>query len=145
MKSTNNRKIYWIMPDFQKRFLFRHMLLVGGSVLATAVIVITFFMWQDLHMQARFFMVTDQVGQDPVVLSRWQIILPPVILAEAMALLFTSIAGLFYSHRLAGPVYRMKKTVEALHGGAHVDEIHLREKDEFQELAESINRLIRRK
>ncbi|MBI4386761.1 MAG: methyl-accepting chemotaxis protein [Elusimicrobia bacterium] len=144
MENRDKRKTYWILPDFQKRFLIRHLMLVGGSVLVTAAIVLAFIFWQDHFLRAQFFMVTDQVGQEPVVLSRWQIVLPGIILTEALVLIFTSALGLAYSHRLAGPIYRIKKTLEAVHRGESVSEVHLRERDEFKELADAVNRILRK-
>lgn len=49
---------------------------------------------------------------------------------------------IFYMHRIAGPVYRMERTLrEALEGKAF-SPIRLREKDFFKGLAEALNRFM---
>jgi len=50
---------------------------------------------------------------------------------------------LFYSHKIAGPVYRFKKVTEEVAKGNFDIEINLRKNDEFKDLAESMNTMIR--
>jgi nitrogen fixation/metabolism regulation signal transduction histidine kinase len=56
-------------------------------------------------------------------------------------LLGTSILALLYSHRIAGPLFRLRKCVDMLSAGQDVEPIRFRKKDEFKELAESLNEL----
>jgi nitrogen fixation/metabolism regulation signal transduction histidine kinase len=51
-------------------------------------------------------------------------------------------ANIYYSHRIAGPVYRMKKVVQQKLDGQKVEPIRFRKDDEFQELADLVNRLM---
>ena len=48
---------------------------------------------------------------------------------------------LLFSHRIAGPMYRFEKTVEALTEGNFSIRIKLRKRDEFQEFAGLLNNL----
>ena len=56
-------------------------------------------------------------------------------------ILFVGIVSLIYSHRIAGPIYRLKKAIEALQDGKEIGYIKVRPGDEFQDLADSLEKL----
>jgi nitrogen fixation/metabolism regulation signal transduction histidine kinase len=47
--------------------------------------------------------------------------------------------GVAYAHRLCGPVFIMRRTLEAVRRGERPEPIQLRRKDEFRELADALN------
>lgn len=49
----------------------------------------------------------------------------------------------FFSHKVAGPVYRFEKICHGMIEGKYNDEIHLRKGDEMQNLAVLLNEVIR--
>jgi len=59
-------------------------------------------------------------------------------------ILLLVIAGfsIIFTHRIAGPVYHLEKTLDQLINGEDVNLIHLRDGDELQELAAKINQVI---
>jgi len=59
-------------------------------------------------------------------------------------ILLIIIAGfsIILTHRIAGPVYNLEKTLERLNEGEDVNLIRLRDGDELQELASKINQVI---
>jgi methyl-accepting chemotaxis protein len=52
--------------------------------------------------------------------------------------LFTILMTLFISHKIAGPLYRLKENLKAL-GNGHLKTMHLRQGDQLQEIAVSYN------
>jgi len=76
--------------------------------------------------------------------KRWELILAPIIINNVLVVAVLSIGSLWYTHRLAGPVYRMKNEIGRVLAGESGVRISLREKDELHELADDINRLIQR-
>jgi nitrate/nitrite-specific signal transduction histidine kinase len=50
---------------------------------------------------------------------------------------------IFFSHKLAGPIYRFEKMCHTLIEGNYTDKIYLRRGDEMQNLANLINEVIR--
>ena len=63
---------------------------------------------------------------------------------RSLLLIFAiAIISIFISHRSAGPVYKFENTIKALASGEKVGEIWLRKRDEFYDLAEAINSLIK--
>ncbi len=45
----------------------------------------------------------------------------------------------FFSHRLAGPIFRLEKACNRMIGGDYTEDIHLRKHDEMQRLANLLN------
>jgi hypothetical protein len=58
-----------------------------------------------------------------------------------LGMLFVGIISLIYSHRIAGPIYRIKKSIEALQEGKEIGCIKLRPADEFHDLADALEKL----
>ena len=56
-------------------------------------------------------------------------------------LVFIAIISLLSSHRIAGPILRMKKSVDMLCEGKDIAPIRLRSYDEFKDLAASLDKL----
>ena len=48
---------------------------------------------------------------------------------------------LFYSHRIVGPIYHLQKHLEKMIEGNYKEKLKFRKNDEFQYLAETVNRL----
>jgi len=56
--------------------------------------------------------------------------------------IFTLILEILFLHRIAGPLYRIEKTLKDLAEGKKVEKIKLRKKDFFKSLAEATNQVI---
>ena len=60
-----------------------------------------------------------------------------------------SIGGLFiydallYTHRIVGPLYRFRKTIQAITAGDEVELLRLREGDQLQEMKDDLNEMLR--
>ncbi len=56
-------------------------------------------------------------------------------------LVSTGLLALLYSHRVAGPLFRMKKYLDMLTEGTDIPRVILRKHDEFKDVADSLDRL----
>ena len=139
---TTSRKKFWILPAFQSRMLFRFGLVAILASFLTALAAYLILYQQDKTIAGDLFLVTKEFGSDPALLSRRGVALPALLVGAGISLVFALTVGLFYSHRLAGPVYRLRREIEELLHPPHKP-IKLRTKDELQELAESLNTLSR--
>jgi len=74
-------------------------------------------------------------------------ILPLLVLSSLASIvaagLATVIITLFISHRIAGPIYRLEKDIAEINNGNLKVQIQLRQKDELQELAKSLNQMVK--
>ena len=62
--------------------------------------------------------------------------------AEVLLFTFAWFASLRLSHRVAGPIYAFNEAIMKVHQGDLTPHLRLRKKDEFKEVAESINQAI---
>ena len=66
----------------------------------------------------------------------WRILLSVLLMTPVVAFI-----GVFLSHKIAGPVYRIEKTLDAMSSGDLRNLIVLRKGDELVSIANAINRL----
>lgn len=158
-----NKKFRWryfIDKPFQLRFIARFsVLIVLGLAISLLVLGIsnTQRYKQNLFYQVKdskafesditkdpnvpYYKVFDmQKGRNIFELSMW-----PMVVMSALYIGLIIVFGLFISHKMAGPVYRIKKTLEQASKG-QIDiktlEFKLRKKDELQDLVEALNKFL---
>jgi len=87
-----------------------------------------------------------EIGVDPkvpfITTDRFFLALPVAGLIAGIYLILAVLMGMFYSHKLAGPIYRIEKSILALINGSRNLKVKLRKGDEFNKLADTINRLV---
>jgi signal transduction histidine kinase len=64
-----------------------------------------------------------------------------IILSFSLILVFTTFS-IFLSHKIAGPIYKIKTVIDKMASGSMPSKVFLRKNDEFKELADSVNNLI---
>ncbi len=77
--------------------------------------------------------------------NRFELFWQPVVLVSAFYIVLIIIFGLFYSHRLAGPLYRIESDIKSYLDGDDTVQVHLRKNDFFQTLADLINKVLKKK
>lgn len=75
-------------------------------------------------------------------LQRLESIFAVVLINDLVVMVLIAAFGIFYTHRIAGPVYRMVQDISRALGGEKGVQIKLRRHDNFEDLAENINRLL---
>ena len=125
MKEKNRRRRYWINASFQRRFLIL-IVTLEFNVLAAAAL---------LPIGLTYVLMNPKFNTMPV----WEVFsaLIGVVVLTVGFLVFLTIR---FSHRICGAAYRIQKSLEALGRGENPGAIHLREGDEFQELADAFNK-----
>lgn len=137
----NRRKLinYFIEPSFQLRYLA---FLVGSSfvpILATAGII-SYFLRQN------YLLLVNYAALDPDITSllMWELKFLIAVIGVTFFCFFLVIVGLgiVFSHRIAGVIYKLRKTCKEISGGSQI-ELKFRNKDEFQDLAKDFNEMVR--
>ena len=64
------------------------------------------------------------------------------VLIIFIAVVATGLFSVFFLHRVAGPVYRIRQVLKRLGSGEIPSEVQLRRKDFFKETADELNRVI---
>jgi len=131
------RSIYFIEKKFQTNFILKFCALVAGGALLT--IGILYF------LSSKSTTVTI-VDSRVMVRSTSDFLLPILIQTVVIVMLLVGLATvaitLFVSHKISGPLYHFKKTMEDLEKGDFSSDFRIRCLDQMQSLAETFNAMI---
>ncbi len=137
MKRTWRRRNFFIEKDLQGRFiLYLFFVVILGALLFTLIFTylssnVLTVTYKDYHLE---------VDKAPKAL------LYEIFQAHWLFIFFVgigvSVLAVFLSHRIGGPIYRFKKSVEEITNGNLSFTVIIRKKDEGKELAEGMNRMI---
>ena len=137
--SPHRRRNVFIEKKFQTRFILKFCLLaVAGGLLTVGLVYL-------LASQATTVSIVDS---RVVVRTTADFILPLLVQTVAVVVvavgLVTIALTLLYSHKLAGPLYRFRKVLEALEEGDFSGNFNIRDFDQLQVLAEALNGAVTR-
>jgi len=127
------RRNYFIDKNFQAMFILKFCAIVLASSLVVTAVVIS--------LSQNFTTVT--VRNARVVVERAPDFLFPIFITTVVtAFVFTAIAAiiltLFTSHKIAGPLYRLKKEIVAFRDGDLSANFRTRHNDQLQDLAKTL-------
>ena len=128
------RRQYIVKRGFQLRFMV---------IIITAMILIALVTTLSVYSAVMQTLVTQFHGENLALIKHaitYKLFVRSLLLIFAIAIL-----SVFISHRTAGPIYKFEQIIRALAKGKEVQEIKLRKRDEFYELALAINNLIKTK
>ena len=138
-KSQRSLRNLLINPAFQLRYIFW----MSATGVALIGLYSTIFY---LYMRENYAILVDlspmdQSAKDQLYRELGEIIIKLGALS-AVFLTVIAVFGLILSHRAAGPLFHFKKVFEAIRAGSVDARIHLRPKDDFQEVAQSFNQMM---
>lgn len=134
---TNKRKNYFIEKDFQARFVLKFCLLVVLAGIITTGIL--YFVGKKS--------TTVAIVDSRVIVHSTANFLLPILIQTVLAVLIilglaTIIITLLFSHKIAGPLFRFKKSIEAVTSGDLSTNFNLRNDDQLQGLSSQVNSMI---
>ena len=131
------RNVLIINPRFQFRFmLYVISFLVALSFIYPLIIDGLFDHFTRLLMERGMAMDMDGVR------STRNDVFWLLIGVQCTFLLIACVVSFFISHRIAGPLHKLKQTMDSAREGTVNRNLAFRKKDHFQELAESYNALV---
>jgi len=146
-QETHNRRIYLVDPEFQ------YGLIRKISIIAVLIVVMSLSFLALVHqlygdvqievVQPDPFAISGSVATFSAQVTLLKLIWPVLLICVVIALVFTFFYGVVISHRMAGPIYRIRQVLDKMAQGDLTAQVHLRRKDDFNALAASINSLIK--
>jgi len=137
MEKRIKRHIYFIEKSFQARFIMKFCGLVALGGLLTIGL---------LYLWAEKATTVSIVNSRVVVNTAADFILPlliqTVIIVTMIVAIATILVTLFVSHKIAGPLYRFKKVMEAMGEGDFLSRVSIRKGDQLQDLAKIFDDMI---
>lgn len=127
--ASYKRSVFLINPRFQYKFSF---ILISFVLLSTIIYPFVIFDLFERIIQLQPDKAADVAGARNDLL---------VVLAvvEAVILGFLFIFSIFVSHKIAGPMYKLKNHLRALREGAELKPLFFRNGDYFKDVAEEVN------
>ena len=130
----HRRRQYFIQKDYQFKFVLKFCLIVlAGSIISTAF----------LFFFAQGTLTSSFEHSRLVIRNTATAIMPAVILTNVITLIViafaTIVVVLFISHKIAGPMFRFEKDLKDIGQGDLTKKVRLRKKDQFTNLANSLN------
>jgi len=138
------RKQYLIDRRFQLQWMGKIFLLMT----AVSIIVgwtIYYAVWDATTTQLKGLVAQAVLTQSqvlPISSTIKSSIALGLITRGVILVLILAVLSVFLTHRIAGPIYKIKKTIRLIRDGGSSERVILRDHDEFQDLAEELNRLI---
>ena len=132
----NRRSNYFIKKDFQGKFILRFCALVALGALISGAIIF-------LYLFFKGTVTTAFVNSRLSIVTTADYILPALISASLITVILISIATAlvvkYLSHRIAGPLFKIEKSVKEIGSGDLTLKVHLRSTDEIAKMAECLN------
>jgi methyl-accepting chemotaxis protein len=134
------RKNYFIAKGMQSKF--------AGTILLL-VFLITVITACNIYVLGSFFLSTQATlseGQTVESMMRTFVteLWPRLLLLVLVNVIIIFIVSVMYSHQIAGPAYKLEKSIQRIASGDLTFEIHLRRNDNLKELAMAINSMLSR-
>jgi len=139
MKPKNSRSTLLINPNFQLRFILATLILLFFTLASIYVTIQYFFcelidigIDQNLYHDSEYFKV---IANQQMYLSNFLLIIGLVLFIG------TIVWGLYFSHRIAGPIYKLNKLFADSNKieGVKLRPLTFRKDDFFHEVTNNIN------
>lgn len=130
----NRRRNYFIDKRFQTKFILKFCLLIVSASMLTAVLI--YWVNRDNTMVAfENLRVTVRSAADFIM----PIIFEIVAIVTVLVGIATIFVTLFTSHKIAGPLYRLRKGIEKVREGNLATPFNIRADDQLQLVAEEFD------
>ena len=149
-EKSNKRKVVLLDKDFQLQFIGRFILMIFLISIVIAVCLYGFYYFKSKAggiSLTRFIVEMGNYADNEkgmFMTDRFELILVPLAVAFLAFILLSFVFGLVYSHKLAGPVYRLEKSLIQIIEGERDFEVRLRKGDQFQKFEILLNKLIKK-
>lgn len=119
-----------VKRDFQLWLLVR---IAGVVIVSSLVAVLILYFYSNQEISSSFYSAHIQIRHVSDLLF-------PVLAAGAIVSLLSGMAlALFLPQKVAGPIYRVQRSLTLIGGGDLTERLALRKKDIFEDLADSVN------
>ncbi|MBI5043922.1 MAG: HAMP domain-containing protein [Nitrospirae bacterium] len=131
------RRNYFIKKGFQARFILRFILVIFLGIMVSSGIV---YYLTSKRIEEAYYRSHIKIASTGEIV--YPILIAANIVTVSIIIVITIIITLLISHKIAGPLYRIEKSIHEIGEGNLSFKIYLRAKDELITLAEIFNNMI---
>jgi len=137
-KREDRRRVYFIEKKFQIRFILKFCtLVITGSLLVGALM---YFLSQ---RSATVVFENTRATVKSTADFLLPLLIQTIIVVSVIVAISTAILTFFISHKIAGPLYRLKKELNAVGFGQLAGPFSLRKDDQLQDVANSMSEMVK--
>lgn len=139
--SKNQRKLrnFIINPKFQMKYIF--WVTMGGLTVMTGYAFIFYYFVKENYMILVDMADMTKEAKD-LLYHELHVIILLLIAFSVLFLIITTIIGIVFSHRVAGPLYKLNLVISKIKEGNTDERCHFRPNDEFREIANNFNEML---
>jgi len=130
---NNQRRNYFIDKKFQTQFIIKFCLIVIAAALAIGISLF-FFSSNSTTVAIENTKVTVKTTADFIL----PLIMQTIIIVTVFTALAVVLLTLFVSHKIAGPLFRLKREIDKLGEGNYGANFQIRATDQLKELSHSL-------
>lgn len=140
MAATYKRRNYFVNKEVQVRFAAT---LVFISLL-TSLQLVAYIAFADNNLVAKAakYGLTQNELMFSFIIVQQKDLLTKLLIYLVANMFLVGLFGLFFSHRLTGPIYRLEKFIKRIAEGDLSGNVKLRKSDQFQSFATSVNTMV---
>jgi len=132
--NIQKRRIYYIEKKFQTKYILMTIFLLLTYTFAFIIIIFSPYI---LTLYLDFYSLSEKAEAARTLLILHSKVWPGI---GGIILLFGALS-IFITHKIAGPLYRMKKSISEIIKGNLDVKVNLRKRDDLKDLAEHVNML----
>ena len=129
------RRIYYIEKKFQTKYILLTIFLLLTYTFAFVIVIFSPYI---LTLYFNFYSLSEKAEAARTFLILHSTVWPGI---GAVILLFGTLS-IYITHKIAGPLYRLKKSLHMIKEGNLDVNVKLRKGDDLQDLAEHVNMLV---
>ena len=133
--NIQKRKTYYIEKDFQTKYILLTIFLLLTYTFAFIIIIFSPYI---LTLYLDFYSLSEKTEAARALLILHSTVWPGI---AGIILLFGAVS-IFITHKIAGPLYRLKKSLSVITEGNLDVKVKLRKGDDLKDLAEHVNMLV---
>jgi signal transduction histidine kinase len=116
-------------------------LFISGLILVSGISFVFYkYISENYSLLVELSPMTDVVKTQ--LAAELNVIVFSILFGSLVFLILVSMMGLIFSHRVAGPIFHISRVLSEIRDGNVDARITLRPKDEFQELADEVNKTL---
>jgi methyl-accepting chemotaxis protein len=132
--NIQKRRIYFIDKEFQTKYILLTIFLLLTYTFAFIIIIFSPYI---LTLYFDFYSLSEKAEAARTLLILHAKVWPGI----AGIILLFGVLSIFITHKIAGPLYRLKKTISEITNGNLDVRVKLRKGDDLKDLAEHVNML----
>ena len=132
-KKRYKRRKYFIKNSAQPKLIFKTYVMLAVVLVLVGIL---FYLTANRNLEESYFKAHI------VLKTTMENLLPILIAVNGIALILAAFLIVRFTHRIAGPAYRLRKMAPRIAEGDLSRDVKFRQADETQEIAESVNQII---